>query len=92
MTLLVGHGYALDWVLDLDLALFDACCRSVLRVSRERLAESARATMLAAQGAPKDLEKWLSKLTGSEPEPPKGAKDLMRDFYGAAGGAGGGRG
>lgn len=66
MTLAVGHGYDLPYLLDLPLTAFEDLAASIMRVSRKALAESSMAMHLAAQGQTKDLMKYLKALTGAK--------------------------
>ena len=65
MTLAVGYGYELPYLLDLPLPAFDALAASILRVRREALSESGWVHHLASQYEAKHLIEHLHALTGT---------------------------
>lgn len=81
MTLAVGYGYELPYLLDLPLPSFDALAASIVRTRRGVLAELGRVTYLAAQCKYEDLEKHLSVLEGTsrkiEASEHKAAREAM---------------
>ena len=64
MTLAVGHGYTLEYLLDLPLTQFNDLVDSILRVSKRTLSETGMVIHLASQAGTKDLVKYLKSMTG----------------------------
>lgn len=63
--LLVGHGFSLDYLLDIDLISFDCIVSSYTRISASDKIESAWTGMLSAQGGHKEMKAWIKPWEAS---------------------------
>jgi len=62
-TLLLSSGFELGFVLDLDMARFNAAVESVLRLKYRDKTEDAWTAMIAAQGEQKTMKKLVKAWT-----------------------------
>jgi hypothetical protein len=79
---LVGHGFDLDFLLDIDLLSFDAIVASYTRTTVSNKVESAWTSMLAAQGTSKDMKKWTKHWEGLVPGRPETRSAKSGDDFG----------
>lgn len=79
MTLAVGHGYELPYLLDLPITAFNALVDSILRVKKQALAEAGWVVHYAAQYEKKALKEYLGAVTGETDRESKAEHSLARE-------------